>query len=43
LLLDANGQPNETILVFVNDEQMEPGVELKDGDIVTLLSPIAGG
>jgi molybdopterin converting factor small subunit len=43
LLLDADGQPNATILVFVNDRQVEPGMELNDGDVVTLLSPIAGG
>ncbi len=43
LLVDADGQPNATILVFVNDRQVEPGMELQDGDVVTLLSPVAGG
>jgi molybdopterin converting factor small subunit len=43
LLLDADGEPTATILVFVNDRQVEPGMELHDGDVVTLLSPIAGG
>jgi molybdopterin converting factor small subunit len=37
------GRMSTTALVFVNDEQAEGGVVLKDGDCVTLLSPIAGG
>jgi len=45
LLLTADGSLQPTILVFVNDEQVSAndGPALKDGDIVTLLSPIAGG
>ncbi len=45
LLLDADGSLQPTILVFVNDGQLSAndGPALKDGDVVTLLSPIAGG
>jgi len=45
LLLDAGGSLQATILVFVGDEQVSAndGVALNDGDVVTLLSPIAGG
>ena len=45
LLLDANGCLHPTVLVFVGDTQADPGATtpLRDGDIVTLLSPIAGG
>jgi molybdopterin converting factor small subunit len=45
LLLAANGRPEETVLVFVGDEQVGPGSAtlLREGDTVTLLSPIAGG
>ena len=44
-LLDADGHARSTILVFVGDEQavaVRP-LELRDGDLVTLLTPIAGG
>jgi molybdopterin converting factor small subunit len=45
LLLGAGGEVQPTILIFVGDEQVPPGqvVPLRDGDVVTLLSPIAGG
>ncbi|MBI1915889.1 MAG: MoaD/ThiS family protein [Planctomycetes bacterium] len=45
LLLGEDGSPQSTILVFVRDEQIVPsdGSLLKDGDVVTLLSPMAGG
>ena len=45
LLLDAGGSLQPTILVFVGDEQVSAndGPPLKDGVVVTLLSPIAGG
>jgi molybdopterin converting factor small subunit len=45
LLLDADGRLHPTILLFVNDEQV-PAWErtlLRDGDVVTVLSPVAGG
>jgi molybdopterin converting factor small subunit len=45
LLLGADGRPHPAVLVFVGDVQAAPGepVPLKDGDVVTLLSPVAGG
>ena len=45
LLLGEDGSPQPTILVFVGDEQVVPSDRslLKDGDVVTLLSPMAGG
>ena len=45
LLLDANGSLSSTILVFVGDDQIDDPATatLKEGDVVTLLSPIAGG
>lgn len=45
LILDPPGQPHPALLLFVGDEQVEPGREptLRDGDEVTLLAPMAGG
>lgn len=45
LLLDAAGRRQPTILVFVGDVQVAPGepAQLRDGDVLTLLSPMAGG
>jgi molybdopterin converting factor small subunit len=45
LLLDTAKRPQPSILLFVGDEQIVAGqtVALKDGDAVTLLSPMAGG
>lgn len=45
LVLDANGQLQATILVFVGEEQVGPDdpVTLEEGDVVTVLSPVAGG
>ncbi len=43
LLLDRDGATQPTILVFVGDEQAGDRAVLADGDVVTLLSPIAGG
>ena len=45
LLLDAGGRPQPTILVFVGDQQVVAGqsLVLKDGDVLTFLSPMAGG
>jgi len=45
LLLDTDGQRQPSILVFVQDDQVRPGqdVVLKEGDVVTFLSPISGG
>jgi molybdopterin converting factor small subunit len=45
LLLDAGGAVQPTTLVFVGDRQVdwEAPPTLRDGDQVTLLSPMAGG
>jgi molybdopterin converting factor small subunit len=45
LLLNAAGGLRDGILLFVGDEQVrwEVAVELKDGDVVTVLAPMAGG
>jgi molybdopterin converting factor small subunit len=45
LLLDTGGQLQPTNLFFLGDVQVQPSdaVTLKDGDVVTVLSPIAGG
>jgi molybdopterin converting factor small subunit len=44
LLLDPEGRAHPTVLVFVGDVQAESrDAPLRQGDVVTLLSPIAGG
>ena len=45
LLLGADGRLSPVILVFVGDAQVGPDdrLALKDGDVITLLSPVAGG
>jgi molybdopterin converting factor small subunit len=45
LLLDAAGALQPTILVFVGDVQVDPAdaAPLREGDVVTILTPIAGG
>jgi molybdopterin converting factor small subunit len=45
LLLDGNGSLQPTILFFVGDDQVAPDddLNLKEGDVVTLMAPIAGG
>jgi molybdopterin converting factor small subunit len=45
VLLDSGGELQRSILVFVGEDQArwDDHVELKDGDTVTLLSPISGG
>jgi molybdopterin converting factor small subunit len=45
LLLDGQGGLQPTNLFFIGDEQVQPSdcAALKDGDVVTVLSPIAGG
>jgi molybdopterin converting factor small subunit len=44
-LLDPSGRVQATVLLFVGDEQVrsEDRVALQDGDVVTVLSPMAGG
>jgi molybdopterin converting factor small subunit len=43
LLLDAHGAVQPTILLIAGDEQVGPAAELRDGDELTLLTPIPGG
>ncbi len=44
-LIMKDGKLRPSILVTINDEQVEPNPEFKisDGDIVTILSPMSGG
>ncbi|MEX2286539.1 MAG: MoaD/ThiS family protein [Planctomycetaceae bacterium] len=45
LLLDASGSPRKSLLLFVGDNQVyaDAHVELRDGDTVTIMTPISGG
>ena len=44
LLLEADGQVQPALLLFVGEEQVEPETAaLVDGDVVTILAPMAGG
>jgi molybdopterin converting factor small subunit len=43
VLLDEMGRVQPTLLLFVGDEQTEAGRLLRDGDELTLMTPIAGG
>ena len=45
LLLTADGRPQATILVFHGDAQVsgEQVLRLRDGDVLTVLAPMAGG
>jgi molybdopterin converting factor small subunit len=45
LLLANSGTPHPSLLVFVGEEQFEPGSPrlVQDGEIVSILPPIAGG
>jgi molybdopterin converting factor small subunit len=43
LLLDGSGAIQPTNLFFVGDEQVPATALLTDGQVVTILSPIAGG
>lgn len=42
-LLDDAGEARASLLVFVGDERAEASRLLRDGDEVTLMTPIAGG
>ena len=44
-MLVSEGQPNHSILVFINDQQHLWGSDgqIKESDSLTLMSPIAGG
>jgi molybdopterin converting factor small subunit len=45
LLLDEQGALQPALLLFVGDEQVSAGqtMSLREGDVVTVLSPMAGG
>jgi molybdopterin converting factor small subunit len=44
LLLDADGGVRPAILLFVGDEQVNSQTRpLQDGDVLTVLTPMAGG
>jgi molybdopterin converting factor small subunit len=45
LLLGPTGSPHDSLLLFVGDEQVrwEAARALRDGDVVTVLAPMAGG
>ncbi len=43
LLVADGGGVRPTVLLFVGEEQVEPRRALRDGDVVTVLSPMAGG
>jgi molybdopterin converting factor small subunit len=44
LLLDADGSVRHAVLIFIGDEQVGAEIAtLRDGDVVTVLTPMAGG
>jgi MoaD family protein len=45
LLLNQQGEPHPSLLLFLDDEQVEAGSAqvLRDGDSISILPPIAGG
>lgn len=43
LLLDGSGQKQATLLIFIDDYQVDSAHLLKENDEVLLLTPIAGG
>lgn len=45
ILLDGGGRLQPTILLFVGDSQVSRAApaKLRDGDVVTVLSPMSGG
>lgn len=45
LLVDAEGMPQRSLLVFVGDEQFASDSDraLSDREVVTILTPISGG
>lgn len=45
IVLDAQGNLQPCLLFFVHEEQVRPEEqrELRDGDVVTVLAPMAGG
>jgi len=44
LMLDAEGQIRPAVLLFIGDEQVAADrPALRDGDVATVLTPMAGG
>ena len=43
LLLDAEGKPRRSLLFFVADRNIDGSHTLNDGDVVSILAPMAGG
>jgi molybdopterin converting factor small subunit len=43
LLVDPEGRPQRSLLIFIRDQPAEPTSVLHDGDAVTILTPMAGG
>jgi molybdopterin converting factor small subunit len=45
ILVNADGEVQPTLLVFLNDSQIVRGTEsmLSDGDTLTLMTPLSGG
>jgi len=46
ILLDENGQPRHSILVFKGEDQVrwdDTATLVADGETITLLSPVSGG
>lgn len=43
LVLDDSGQPQRALLYAVGDDQADLGRQLRNGDVVTILAPMAGG
>ena len=45
VLLGPTGAPHEALLLFVGEQQVraETARALRDGDVVTILTPMAGG
>ncbi len=43
MLFTSDGRPHPAILLFVGDEQARPDRSLREGDVLTIMSPVAGG
>jgi MoaD family protein len=43
MMIDAQGQPQRALLYAVGDSQADLSYALSDGDVVTILAPMAGG
>jgi molybdopterin converting factor small subunit len=43
LLVDEAGQPNRSLLLFLDDRPTDAKSPLSDGSVLTILAPMAGG